>query len=135
MLLVFSFVLYTTAFISSDNTKGSEIKEEFYSLHPVLRLASSTLFILDKKTIMTDASRIPEDYSKMGLKAIKNSLHYKQKDGYTYAIDLRTKNRSEFRNSLLRAYYFTLGFKTIRHTGTADHLHVSMPCRYNKGAI
>lgn len=130
-LLVGGFVLYGIVFLSSSNTKSSQVKSEFHNLHPILRLGCSTLFMLDRKAIMTDASRVPEDYARMGLKSKSNSLHYKQKDGYAYAIDLRTKNRFEVRNQALRLYFYLMGFKTLRHGGTADHLHVSMPCRYH----
>jgi hypothetical protein len=81
---------------------------------------------------LTDATRKPEDYKSMGLPTNKHSLHYKQIDGYAYAIDIRTNNRSELRNIFLPVYFYILGFKTDRHIGTGDHLHVSMPCRYRK---
>lgn len=129
-VFVGGFVLYGIVFLSTSNSKTTEVNQEFYSLQPILRLGSSTLFLLDRKAIVTDASRMPEDYSKMGLKTNARSLHFKQKDGFAYAHDLRTKGRSELRNSLLRGYYWLMGFKTIRHVGTADHLHVYMPCRY-----
>lgn len=135
LFLVSSFILYGVVFISGENTKSSEIKREFYTLNPILRLGCSTLFLIDKKAIMTDASRLPEDYSKMGLKTLKASLHYKQEDGYVYAVDLRTKDRFEGRNLFLKGYFYIMGFNTLRHVGTADHLHVSMPCRYRKGNI
>ena len=121
-------------FVSSENTKSSAVNQEFRSLQPVLRLGCSVLFLLDKNAIITDGSRLPEDYKKMGLKSLRNSLHYKQKDGYAYALDLRTKNRSEIRNSFLKAYFYLMGFRTLRHVGTADHLHISMPCRFSPGA-
>jgi len=124
------FTLHGIMFVSSDNTKTSSVQKEFRSLQPILRLGCSTLFLLDKKAIITDASRQPEDYKKMGLKTLKNSLHYPQEDNYAYAIDLRTNNRSEIRNKALQGYFYLMGFKTLRHVGTADHLHVSMPCRY-----
>jgi hypothetical protein len=92
------------------------------------------LFLLDKKAIVTDASRVPEGYHKMGLKSKTHSLHYIQEDGYVYAIDLRTKGRSEIRNTFLKMYFYIMGFKSMRHVGTADHLHISMPCRFRKFA-
>ena len=129
-MLVGGFVLYGMVFLSTSNSKSTEVNQEFYLLQPILRLGRSTLFLIDRKTIVTDASRMPEDYSKMGLKTNARSLHFKQKDGSAYALDLRTKGRLEFGNSLLRGYFWMMGFKTIRHVGTADHLHVYMPCRY-----
>jgi len=133
--LVGIFVLHGIVFMSGDNAKSSGVEKEFSTLQPILRLGCSTIFLIDKKAIITDASRVPEDYKKMGLKTLKNSLHYKQKDGYAYALDLRTNNRSEIRNSALKYYFKFMGFNTLRHTGTGDHLHISMPCRYRKGAI
>ncbi len=135
LVLVFGFALHSIAFISSDNTKTSEVKKEYRKLHPILRLGVSTLFIFDKKGIITDAARLPEDYRKMGLKRKRNSLHYRQKDGYAYAIDIRTKGRSELRNLIVILSFRLMGFKTLRHFGTADHLHVSMKCRYLPWAI
>lgn len=124
--LVGAFVLYGLVYFSQSNSKSTEVSKEFYSLQPILRLGASTLFMFDKKAIVTDASRQPEDYRKMGLKTNSRSKHYKQKDGYAHALDLRTRGRSELRNSLLVAYFRLMGFKTIRHVGTADHLHVEM---------
>ena len=128
--LVGVFVLYGLVYLSNANTKTTEISKEFYSLQPILRLGASTLFLFDKNAIITDASRMPEDYKRMGIKINGRSLHYAQQDGYAYALDLRTKGRTEIRNNILRIYFFLMGFETIRHVGTADHLHVSMPCRY-----
>ena len=31
-----------------------------------------------------------------------------------------------WRNLLLRGYFATMGFPTLRHVGTGDHLHVSL---------
>ena len=122
-------------FISSDNIKSEGLRKEINELHPILRMGVSTFVLMDGDLIITDASRVPEDYNKMGLKTIKNSLHYKQKDGYAYAIDLRTTRRSEWRNQAMTIYFKLLGFNTLRHTGTGDHLHVSLNCHYRKGAI
>lgn len=128
--LVGLFTLNGIVFLSSDHAKTSDIDQEFSHLQPILRLGCSTLFLLDRDAIITDASRLPEDYKKMGLKTRNNSLHYQKEDGFAYALDLRTKNRSEVRNQILVGYFHLMGFNTIRHIGTADHLHVAMPCRY-----
>lgn len=95
-------------------------------IHPVLRLATSTLIHIDKDLLITDGQRLPEDYKKMGLKSKSQSLHYKQYTGYTHAIDLRTKNRAEWKNQLVRGYFWLMGFRTLRHKGTTDHLHISL---------
>jgi hypothetical protein len=63
----------------------------------------------------------------MGLPPYERSLHLRQDDGYAHAVDLRTAGRSEWRNFLMRSYYRLMGFRTLRHVGTADHLHVSLP--------
>jgi len=54
-------------------------------------------------------------------------LHYPQPDGYVHAIDLRTAGRGFVRNRLVQAYFWSMGFVTLRHVGTADHLHVELP--------
>lgn len=128
------FVFHGIVFMSGDNAKTTGVEKEFSNLQPILRLGCSTIFLIDKKAIITDASRVPEDYKRMGLKSLKNSLHYKQKDNYAYALDLRTNNRTEIRNVALKYYFKFMGFRTLRHVGTDDHLHISMPCRYRKGA-
>lgn len=125
-LIVFGFALHGLMYISAKNIKNSELKSEFLALHPIIRLSVSTLLIADRSAILTDAQRQPEDYKKMGLKTNNNSLHYKQKDGYVHAVDIRTKGRGNFRNRILKFYFDTMGFRTLRHIGTADHLHVAL---------
>ncbi len=126
LVFVFGFAVQALFYISAKNLKHRELSTEFRSLHPILRLSISTLLILDRDAVLTDAQRQPEEYRKMGLKSKKNSLHYVQSDGYVYAVDLRTKNRNEIRNQLLALYFRLMGFRTLRHIGTADHLHVSL---------
>lgn len=36
------------------------------------------------------------------------------------------------RNALLEYSFSVLGFETLRHTGTADHLHVQIPVTHNE---
>jgi len=134
LALVGVYCAYGLFFISTGNMKNPNLKQEITEMHPILRMGVSTFILIDKKMIITDASRQPEDYKKMGLKKANNSLHYKQKDGYAYAIDLRTNGRDEFRNKMMTAYFEILGFNTLRHVGTADHLHVSLHCHYRPGA-
>lgn len=133
LALVGLYCGYGLFFMSGDNLKNQELKSEITDLHPILRMGISTFILVDKKMIITDASRIPEDYRKMGLSTARNSLHYKQKDGYAYAIDLRTNNRNEFRNRMMQLYFKILGYNTLRHTGTGDHLHISLYCHYRRG--
>ena len=52
--------------------------------------------------------------------------------GHVYAVDIRTKGRKEWQNSLVRGYFRAMGFETLRHVGTADHLHVSLPPTGNR---
>ena len=126
---------YTLFNLSDANAKSREVKKEYLSLHPFMRIAVGTFVWLDKSVLITDMSRVSEDYKKMGLKSLKNSLHYVQKDGYVHAMDLRTKGRNEVRNTLLKWYFQALGFNTLRHTGTEDHLHVSLSVWEKPGAI
>ncbi|HKL89393.1 MAG TPA: hypothetical protein VJ884_10350, partial [Salinibacter sp.] len=87
----------------------------------------ATLLLVDEDLLITDLSRHPSDYADMGLPVNPRSLHYRQATGYTHALDLRTKGRGYLRNLLTQGYFSVLGFRTLRHVGTADHLHVSLP--------
>ncbi|MEM6321141.1 MAG: hypothetical protein AAF960_25995 [Bacteroidota bacterium] len=135
LILVIGYGVHGLYFFSNKNAKQTSVQREFTSLHPILRLSISTIIHLDQGLIMTDANRLPEDYRKMGLKSRKNSLHYKQKNGYVHAFDVRTKGRSWLRNSLLQLYFKSMGFNTLRHGGTGDHLHVSLTSRDRPWAI
>ena len=126
VMVLGGFCIQGIFFVSSSNLKYPGLAKEMRQLHPILRLSLATIVLLDKQLIVTDASRLPEDYKKMGLPSKKASLHYRQKDGYAYAVDLRTKYRSGIRNSLIQNYFRIMGFRTLRHGGTADHLHISL---------
>ncbi|MEL6676786.1 MAG: hypothetical protein AAFR61_31545 [Bacteroidota bacterium] len=139
MLLVFLllgvYAGYGLFNLSGGNAKTEEVRKEYTSLHPFMRMAVGTFVLFDKSILVTDMARGQEDYKKMGLKTIKNSLHYEQKTGYVHAMDLRTKGHSEFRNTMLKWYFKVLGFNTLRHVGTADHLHISLTVRGKPGVI
>ncbi len=126
LILVAVYCTPAILLLSKSNSKHAEVQKEFTSLHPILRLGISTVIHLDKSLILTDANRIPEDYRKMGLKTKIHSLHYKQSNGFAHAVDIRVKGRSEIRNWLLEKYFQMMGFNTLRHVGTDDHLHVSL---------
>lgn len=129
LVALFLVVLYSghgLFYMSGDNLKDSALKSEMRKVHPILRLSISTLIHLDKGLVITDADRQPEDYKKMGLRTKSGSLHYRQSNGYAHAIDIRVKGRNEVRNFFVRSYFRLMGFSTIRHGGTADHLHVSL---------
>lgn len=135
LVLMLSFVGYTLFNLSGQNAKGEAVRAEYTSLHPLLRLSVGTLVLLDSELLVTDMSRSAHDYQRMGLPALQRSLHYPQSDGYAHAMDLRTRDRSELRNRLLAAYFWLMGFNTLRHVGTADHLHVSLSSPDAPGAI
>ena len=137
--LVFTFMSVFLGFglfyLSGAYAKGAEVKSEYISLHPLLRISVGTVVMLDSKLLVTDMARGSEDYAKMGLKSKKHSLHYKQSDGFVHALDLRTKGRPEWRNNLLKTYFNLMGFNTLRHVGNADHLHVSLYSKDRPTAI
>jgi len=135
LFLVLGYSVYGLFFLSNSNAKSSEVHAEFTKLHPIIRISVSTILFLDQELLITDSSRKPEDYKKMGLPSMKRSLHYKQSSGYTHAVDIRTKGRSNIRNKLLLWYFKLMGFNTLRHTGTEDHLHVSLSSKDSPGAI
>lgn len=115
--------------LSRDNAKSDEIRAHYRALHPLLRVALHTLILADANALVTDHRRRPADYAQMGLASRPLSRHYRQTDGYVHAVDIRTRGRSAIRNLLLEGYFRAVGLKTLRHVGTADHLHVSLPIR------
>jgi hypothetical protein len=125
--LMIGYCVYAILSISGANAKTGEVRQEIRSLHPCLRLAVGTAVIGDDSLLLTDIAREPDDYGGMGLDTRASSLHYIQDDGYAHAVDLRTKGRSELHNGLTRLYFHALGLRTLRHVGTADHLHVALP--------
>lgn len=135
LVLVLGYCAYGLFFFNGENAKSEAVRSEYTSLHPILRLSISTILFVDKNLILTDASRLPEDYRKMGLKTKSHSLHYKQSNGYAHAFDLRTQGHSEWRNEALELYFRLMGLNTLRHGGTADHLHVSLKSHDRPGGI
>ncbi len=120
---------YVALTLSSANAKSDDVRAYYTSLHPLFRLALGTAVILDRDLVVTDVQRVPDDYVRMGLPVREASLHYRQSSGYVHAVDLRTLGRAEWRTTLLSSYFRLLGFRTLRHVGTADHLHVSLSVR------
>jgi hypothetical protein len=127
--LVLAYCGYALLYLSSVNAKTPEVREYYRSLHPMLRIAVSTVILVDRDIVITDLHRTPEDYAAMGLPVQAESLHYKQSDGFVHAMDLRTAGRHEWRNRAVDFYFKAAGFETLRHFGTADHLHVALPLK------
>ena len=129
LVLVLVYSGYSLMYLSGTNVKSESVRDTYLSLHPTLRIATSTLVLADRSLVVTDVARTPADYRSMGLPVLENSLHYEQASGYVEAVDIRTIGKSEWVNQLVRFYFWSMGFNTLRHTGTADHLHVSVPQR------
>ncbi len=108
--------------------KTPALQETYTALHPLLRFGVSTLVLVDRDLVVTDTAREPADYERMGLPTRVYSLHYRQEaTGYVHAVDLRTQGRAPWRNTLVQVWFDAMGFSTLRHVGTADHLHISLP--------
>ncbi len=124
--LVVFYCGYSLLYLASVNAKSEPVRAYYGSLHPLLRLALSTAILADRDVLITDTGRVPDDYSRMGLATNTRSRHYKQKDGWIHAVDLRTSGRGMIKNRGLQFYFWLMGFDTKRHVGTADHLHVEL---------
>lgn len=121
-----AYVVYGLVFIASENVKTDDIRAQYSAVHPLLRIAASALILVDPAAVITDAARTPEDYWLMGLPQNEASLHFEQETGYVHALDLRTNGRPEWRNRAVELGFWALGFHSLRHVGTADHLHLSL---------
>lgn len=106
--------------------KSPNLAKEAQQAHPILRSAVSVVALFDGDVVLTDIARSPQDYQTMGLTPFQASKHYPQADGYVHAVDLRTIGKAEWKNVLLEWSFKGMGFNTLRHTGTADHLHIAL---------
>ena len=121
-----AYVAYSLVYVAGANAKSEEVRDEYSALHPLLRVAASALILADPGAVITDAGRTPDFYRRMGLSPIETSLHFEQQTGFVHALDLRTIGRPEWRNRAAELAFRAMGFHTLRHVGTADHLHVSL---------
>ncbi len=120
------YCAYALLFLSAVNAKTDDVRQYYRTVHPLLRVALGTAMLASRDMVVTDTRREPADYERMGLPTLDNSLHFVQQTGYVHAVDLRTVGRAEWKNLLMIGYFRVLGFKTLRHVGTADHLHLSL---------
>lgn len=127
--IVSGFCLFSLFYLSGVHAKSEEVRDFYRSMHPILRVAVSTTTLADSGLVLTDIGREPSDYYDMGLPVNTGSMHYRQENGYYHAVDIRTIDRGPVRNGILRLTLEAMGFRTLRHTGTADHLHVELPLR------
>ena len=125
--LVLAFSVYSLGWLSHANAKTPVLSERWQELHPALRLAVGTARLADGDVVVTALGRSESDYARMGLRPVRHSRHYVQSDGWVHAVDLRTRGRGALRNAFARGWFWAMGFDTLRHTGTADHLHVALP--------
>lgn len=126
LLLMLGFLGYTLFHLQGSHAKAEAVQAEYTQLHPLLRLGLGTFILLDEDLLVTDLARTPHDYDAMGLPRQQRSLHYEQPGGYVHAMDLRTKGHRELRNRSMAIFFELMGFQTLRHVGTADHLHVAL---------
>lgn len=127
--LVIVFCGHSLLYLSRVNAKAEPVRAYYTAVHPLLRLALSTVILADGDIVVTDLGRVPEDYGRMGLAVNSRTRHFRQPDGWVHAVDLRTAGRGEVRNRGVQLYFWLMGFETRRHVGTADHLHVELQSR------
>jgi len=107
--------------------KDLQTAVEWRQLHPTLRLAVWLVAVEDRSMVLTDIARTPEGYVGMGLEPQRESRHYVGDDGYSRAVDLRVSDAGQLRNWARQGLFLLMGVETVRHVGTADHLHVALP--------
>jgi hypothetical protein len=118
---------YGTTRYPQHRFKTVETAAEWSTLHPTLRLTLWLMALEDGQLVLTDIAREAHDYEEMGFKRPSKSPHYIKDDGYAHAVDLRVSNVGEVRNWARQGMFLLMGLQALRHTGTADHLHVSLP--------
>lgn len=112
--------------LASVHAKTAAERADWRRTHPLLRLAVAVIAVADRDLVITDLRRSLDDYDAWGLERLGTSRHLPQVDGYAHAMDLRTAGRGRLRNWSLALYFRAMGFHTVRHVGTADHLHVEL---------
>jgi len=127
--VVFTWCVYAAFYLSRVNIKSDDVRAYYSTVNPILRVALSTIVLVDPDLVVTDMGRVREDYRRMGLPVNDRTKHYVQSDGWVHAVDLRTRGRGVIRNRLVQLYFWSMGFSTLRHVGTADHLHVQLATR------
>ena len=125
-IMVLGYCMFSLFYLSGVNAKSADVQSVYRSMHPILRVAVSTATLAESNLVITDIERFEEDYTRMGLPVNQTSLHYRQESGYVHAVDIRTRGHGFIRNALLQSSLDIMGFRTIRHVGTADHLHVEL---------
>jgi hypothetical protein len=127
--LVFTWCIYAAFYLSRVNIKSNDVRAYYSAVNPILRVALSTIVLVDPDLVVTDMGRVARDYRRMGLPVNDRTKHYRQRDGWVHAVDLRTRGHGEIRNRAVQLYFWSMGFDTLRHVGTADHLHVQLATR------
>src|SRR4051812_26239451 len=127
--VVFTWCVYAAFYLSRVNVKSEDVRAYYSSVNPILRVALSTIVLFDPDLVVTDMGRVRADYHRMGLPVNERTKHYRQPDGWVHAVDLRTRGRGAIRNRVVQLYFWSMGFSTLRHVGTADHLHVQLATR------
>src|SRR5436190_8444878 len=127
--VVFTWCVYAAFYLSRVNFKSDDVRAYYSAVNPILRVALSTIVLVEPDLVVTDMGRVPASYRRMGLPVNHRTMHYRQPDGWVHAVDLRTRGRGEIRNRVVQLYFWSMGFSTLRHVGTADHLHVQLATR------
>jgi uncharacterized membrane protein YjfL (UPF0719 family) len=127
--VVFTWCVYAVFYLSRVHVKSDDVRAYYSAVHPILRVALSTIVLVDPDLVVTDMGRVPASYRRMGLPVNHRTKHYRQSDGWVHAVDLRTRSRGVIRNRVVQLYFWSMGFSTLRHVGTADHLHVELATR------
>jgi len=126
LLAIVSIITYFVGKNTDINNfkNSSEVSQFENTTHPIIRYYTSILTMFDSDIVITDSKRVIEDYDSMKLARLTTSMHLVQTDGYSHALDLRTRDKSRIEIYLITAYYEMLGFYTLEHVGTGIHLHV-----------
>ena len=126
IMIALIYIGYAVLYVASTNAVPDEIREEYQTIHPLLRLAASPVIVFDPSAFRHPDGSVLEDYRLMGLSANEANLHFVQKDDPIHSLDLVTDNRSEWRNRAIELGFWAFGFHSLRHRGLGDHLHVSL---------
>ena len=81
--VVFTWCVYAAFYLSRVNVKSDDVRAYYSAVNPILRVALSTIVLVEPDLVVTDMGRVPASYRRMGLPVNHRTMHYRQPDGST----------------------------------------------------
>ena len=74
--VVAGYSIYGLLYLSAGSARNPDVRDDYASLHPLMRLGACTYFLFDRNAVVTNRERTAEDYLQMGLPISEAALHF-----------------------------------------------------------